>query len=250
MKNIFIQFSIAALIVLLFGCSTSSDGNGNSNTSLPGPNITDIDGNVYQSVIICSQTCTKSNLNVSKYTDGTPIPQVSDPTQWANLTTGAWCYYNNSTANGTTYGKLYNWYAVAGIYDSASLSNSALRRKIAPNGWHVPTKAEWTELTDCLGGQGVAGGKMKASGTIQSASGLWQNPNTDATNESGFSGLPAGNCGLDGSFGFIGSYGYYWIASEYDTVLASHCSLGYVDGLAETSNFFKKCGFSVRCLKD
>lgn len=155
--------------------------------NIPGPNATDIDGNTYQSVTNCGLTFTKTNLNVSKYSDGTLIPQVTDPTQWANLTTGAWCYINNTTANGTTYGKLYNWYAVVGIYDAASAVNPALRKKLSPTGWHVPTDAEWTQLTDCLGGEPVAGGKMKSTGTS-----LWQSPNTAATNESGFSGLPGG----------------------------------------------------------
>lgn len=85
----------------------------------PGNGVTDIDGNQYNSVIICSQELMKENLKVTKYTDGTPIPQVTDPTLWANLTTGAWCYYNNDPAQGAIYGKLYNWYAVAGIYDAA-----------------------------------------------------------------------------------------------------------------------------------
>ncbi|MFN9116197.1 MAG: fibrobacter succinogenes major paralogous domain-containing protein, partial [Bacteroidota bacterium] len=174
--------------------------------NIAGPNVTDIDGNTYQSVTNCGLTFTKQNLNVSKYSDGTPIPQVTDPTEWANLTTGAWCYYNNDPANGAVYGKLYNWYAVAGIYDAASLANPALRKKLAPTGWHIPTEAEWTQLTDCLGGQNVAGGKMKSTGTLQAGTGLWQEPNTDATNESGFSGLPAGYRGIDGTFNVIGFY--------------------------------------------
>lgn len=120
--------------------------------NVTGPNVTDIDGNTIQSVTNCGLTFTKQNLNVTKYTDGTPIPQVTDPTQWANLTTGAWCYYNNAPANGAIYGKMYNWYAVAGIYNSASATNPALRKKLAPTGWHVPTYTEWTELKNCLGG--------------------------------------------------------------------------------------------------
>ena len=145
----------------------------------PGSGITDVDGNTYNSVIIGTQEWTKENLNVSKYSDGTIIPQVTDPTQWGSLITGAWCYYNNTTANGTTYGKLYNWYAVAGIYDAASAANPALRKKLAPNGWRIPGDTDWTKLTIFLGGEGVAGGKMKATGTS-----LWQSPNTDATNSS------------------------------------------------------------------
>ncbi len=196
--------------------------------NIPGPNVTDIDGNTYQSVTNCGLTFTKQNLNVSKYTDGTPIPQVSDPTQWANLATGAWCYYNNDPANGVIYGKLYNWYAVAGIYDAASAANPSLRKKLAPTGWHVPTDTEWSNLINCLdpnanGGAtnpNIAGGKMKATGTLQAGTGLWQSPNTDATNASGLSGLPAGCFNASGVFLSIGDSGVWWSSSEDNTTSA------------------------------
>lgn len=160
-------------------------------------------------VTICSQTWATRNLGVTTYSDGTVIPQVTDQTQWANLTTGAWCYYNNDPANDAVYGKLYNWYAAAGIYDAASLANPALRKKLAPTGWHVPTDAEWTTLTTCLGGITIAGGKMKETGTAH-----WQSPNQDATNSSGFTGLPGGYRFSYGSFNFIGNYGFWWSSSE------------------------------------
>ena len=213
-----------------------------SNT--PSASVTDIDGNTYQSVIICSQVWTKSNLNVSKYSDGTPIPQVTDPTAWANLTTGAWCYYNNDAANGTTYGKLYNWYATAGIYDAASLANPTLRKKLAPTGWHVPSDAEWTTLTTCLGGESLAGGKMKETGTAH-----WDSPNTGATNSSGFTGLPGGYR-YDDAFGNIGYSGLWWSSSEYYTAYAWYRDLDYSDGDADRYVNDKIYGFSVRCLRD
>ena len=222
----------------------------NTAINVPGPTVTDIDGNTYQSVTNCGLTFTKTNLNVSKYSDGTLIPQVTDGTQWANLTTGAWCYYNNTTANGATYGKLYNWYAVVGIYDAASANNPALRKKLAPTGWHVPTDPEWTQLTDCLGGQVVAGGKMKSTGTIQAGTGLWQSPNTAATNESGFTGLPAGYRINFGSFDGVGIFGDWWSSSEANTTNAWTRYLGYGSGLADRNNYGKKSGFSVRCLRD
>jgi len=100
-------------------------------------------------VTIGTQTWTSKNLDVATYSDGTVIPQVTDQTAWANLTTGAWCYYNNDAANGTTYGKLYNWCAVAGIHDT---DPDTLNKKLAPTGWHVPTDDEWTTLTTELGG--------------------------------------------------------------------------------------------------
>ena len=211
-----------------------------------GPNVIDIDGNTYQTVINCGGTWTKTNLNVSKYTDGTPIPQVTDPTQWANLTTGAWCYYNNTTANGTTYGKLYNWYAVAGIYNSASATNPALRKKLAPTGWHIPTDSEWTQFIDCLGGSTVAGGKMKSTGTT-----LWQSPNTEATNISGFSGLPGGST-FGASYDGIGSYGNWWSSSVVNFAPSDPLAffLSYDFSNIYGDNYSKTNGFSVRCLKD
>ena len=226
--------------------------------NIAGPNVTDIDGNTYQSVSNCGLTFTKQNLNVSKYSDGTPIPQVQNPTQWTNLTTGAWCYYNNDTASEAVYGKLYNWYAAAGIYDAASAANPALRKNLAPTGWHVPTDGEWSSLINCLdpfanGGNNfpnIAGGKMKAKGTIQAGTGLWQDPNTEATNESGFTGLPAGLRYTDVTFGAIGLYGYWWSSSEFNTAIAWYRSLYYYYGNAGRGGNDKKGGFSVRCLRD
>ena len=200
-------------------------------------------------VQIGTQVWMTRNLNVSRYSDGTPIPQVTNPAQWENLTTGAWCYYNNSATNGTTYGKLYNWYAVAGIYNTASLSNPALRKKLAPAGWHVPSNVEWTTLTTFLGGQNVAGGKMKAQGIIQAGTGLWNEPNTEATNSSGFTGLPAGfNYG--GPFDDIGYGGGWWSSSVYDAGNAWICTLGWDRATAEISGGGNVLGFSVRCIKD
>ena len=150
-------------------------------------------------VSICDQVWMKKNLDVDHYRNGDPIPQVTDPTQWANLTTGAWCYYNNDPANRTTYGKIYNWYAVN---DS---------RGLAPVGWHIPTDAEWTELENCLGGESVAGGKMKETGTTH-----WLSPNTGATNESGFTALPGGSRSyMNGLYYEIGQSGAWWSSTEF-----------------------------------
>ena len=107
---------------------------------IAGSGMTDIDGNVYNSVIIGTQEWVSENLNVSKYNDGTIIPQVTDPTAWSNLTTGEWCYYDNDPANGLIYGKLYNYYAVAGIHDN---DPNTPNKFLAPAGWHVPTDVDW-----------------------------------------------------------------------------------------------------------
>jgi uncharacterized protein (TIGR02145 family) len=162
------------------------------------------------SIVIGTQAWENTNYDKTTYRDGTQIPQVNDPTQWCNLRTGAWCYYNNDPANGAVYGKLYNWYAIVGIYDTASLSDPSLRKQFAPQGWHVPVDSEWTTLTNYLGGLSVAGGALKETGIAH-----WASPNTSATNSSGFSGLPGGElhtCG--GEFDSIGNYGIWWSSTE------------------------------------
>jgi uncharacterized protein (TIGR02145 family) len=194
-------------------------------------------------VTIGTQTWTTKNLDVATYSDGTVIPQVTDPTAWTALTTGAWCYYNNDSATGTTYGKLYNWYAVAGIHDT---DPNTPNKKLAPTGYHIPSDAEWTTLTTYLGGEEVAGGKMKETGTS-----LWNFPNQDATNSSGFTGLPGGYRVYDGCcFETIGYGGFWWSSSEDGTTNAWSRYLDYYGGFALSFNYNKLSGFSVRCLRD
>jgi uncharacterized protein (TIGR02145 family) len=211
------------------------------------------------SITIGTQIWSSTNLDVTTYRDGTPIPQVTDPTQWANLTTGAWCYYNNDPANGTIYGKLYNWYAVAGIHDT---DPSTPNKILAPQGWHIPTDAEWSILINHLdpnadGGNNYtnfAGGKMKSTGTIQASNGLWQTPNTLATNESGFTGLPAGYRFISTSAPFetLGTYSFWWSLSGEGADIADvwYRGLYYGSGLASRGSLNKRHGFSVRCLRD
>jgi uncharacterized protein (TIGR02145 family) len=219
--------------------------------NFPGPNVTDIDGNTYQSVTNCALTFTKENLNVSKYSDGTPIPQVTSSNyyEWSTLTTGAWCYYNDDPANEAIYGKLYNWYAVAGIYDAASLANPALRKKLAPTGWHIPTDAEWTQLIDCLGGEVVAGGKMKATGEYSAGTGLWAGFNVDATNISGMTCLPGG---YRAGFQFFNKLysGFWWSSSSFSDAYAWYRFIESYNGIAYRDSYGKKMGYSVRCIKD
>jgi uncharacterized protein (TIGR02145 family) len=197
------------------------------------------------SVTIGTQIWESRNLEVTTYTDGTVIPQVTSPSAWAALTTGAWCYYANVTANGTTYGKLYNWYAVVGIYDAASSTNTALRKKLAPTGWHIPTDDEWTTLSTFLGGTTVAGGKMKSTGTT-----LWTTPNTGATNSSGFTGLPGGYRDNAGTFDPIGNYGFWWSSSEFDSSAVWDRYVHYNSGSDGRWRHHRAFGFSVRCVRD
>jgi uncharacterized protein (TIGR02145 family) len=197
-------------------------------------------------VTICTQVWATKNMNVTTYSDGTHIPEETDPTAWTNLTTGAWCHYNNDPANDAIYGKLYNWYAIAGIYDAASLADPLLRKKITTTGWHIPTDAEWNTLITCLGGISIAGGKMKATT-------VWDSPNTDATNSSGFTGFPGGirydyNSGL---FNLIGSSGGWWSSTESGVATEAWCrNLDYASGRTYRDAMSKQTGFSVRCLKD
>ena len=145
------------------------------NPNLTYGSVTDIDGNVYPTISICNKTWTARNSNTSKYKNGDVIPHVQDPIQWVNMTSGAWCYYKNDSSYGPAYGKLYNWYAVTDP------------RGIAPQGWHLPTSAEWTSLTNCMGNQSVAGCKLKEVGSSH-----WGMNNNCSTNESGFTAIPTG----------------------------------------------------------
>jgi uncharacterized protein (TIGR02145 family) len=184
-------------------------------------------------IVIGNQQWMKENLDVVTYRNGDVIPQVTDAAAWAGLTTGAWCYYSNSADNGTIYGKLYNWYAVN---DS---------RGLAPQGWHIPTDAEWTTLGNLLGGDAVAGGKMKTTGTTR-----WNTPNTSATNESGFAGLPGGNRNSDGTYVNISGDGSWWSATPSSSTVARFRQANYNSVLLNSGNAIMVQGYSVRCLRD
>jgi uncharacterized protein (TIGR02145 family) len=196
--------------------------------------IIDIDGNRYNYVSIGNQIWMAENLRVSRYRNGESIAIVTDNTAWSGLRTGGRSWYNNdSTTYEYPYGNLYNWYAVAD------------NRGICPTGWHVPSDAEWTTLTTYLGGEIVAGGKMKSTGTA-----YWKYVNTGATNESGFSVLPGGYRVNVGSFFNISSTAFFWSATELDNNLAwnrhLHNNFGNVNRLYD----YKSDGASVRCLRD
>ena len=177
-----------------------------------------------QDVTIGTQTWTSKNLNVSTYRNGDKIPQVQDKNAWAKLKTGAWCYYENKTANGTKYGKLYNFYAV----DDP--------RGLAPFGYHIPTEAEWTLLTNYLGGDDKSGAKMK------SRSG-WKD-NLNGNNTSGFNALPGGCRNGSANFTVVGSQCIFWTSQDiYSWNVNDRCYSTV--RIAEESR-----GYSVRCVKD
>ena len=219
-----------------------------------GTTITDIDGNSYNTVLIGSQCWTKENLRVRRYNDGTAIQfdatggSGGSSSTWQNLTIGAHTIYaNDSTttpSNRTKYGYLYNWYAAKGIYTAGNIASTDTLN-VCPVGWHVPTDAEWTTLTTELGGESVAGGKMKSIGTA-----YWNSPNTGATNEIGFSALPGGLRDSDGSFQSIRNYAFFWSATEGGVNTAWNRNVNTYNGNVGRDNYNKSVGVSVRCIRD
>lgn len=231
MKKLFIAF---ALTSALFSYENKIFA---QNIGKPGPSTTDVEGNLYKTVIIGTQTWMAENLKVSKYSDGTPIPNITDNAQWSNLTTGAWAYYNNDTTNNAKYGKLYNWYVVSPTTNG--------NKNICPTGWHVPSDAEWKLLIDFLGGASLAGAKMKEVGIIN-----WNTSNINATNSSLFTGVPGGSRNIIGVYDDIGSVGGYWSSTELDRNSAFYFHLYYNNDLVGRYDELKVSGISIRCLND
>jgi len=190
-----------------------------------------------QEIKIGTQTWATANLNVSTFRNGDAIPEAKTVEEWKKVGDEgkpAWCYYKNDPANGKKYGKLYNWYAV----------NDA--RGLAPKDWHVPSDAEWTTLTDYLGGEEVAGTKMKDTSGWE-----YEDKNGNGTNTSGFTGLSGGYLTVSGEFYYIGRDGYWWSSTEYIAPAAwiRMMSYYYVSSVRRYSTG-EQSGFSVRCLRD
>jgi len=217
--------------------------------------VTDQDGNRYSYLTYGGQVWTVKNAEVVTYRDGTPIPQVTDPTEWSNLTTGAWCYYDNDSSKG----KLYNWYAVAGIHDT---DPSTPNKELAPEGWHVPTDAEWTILENYLIANGynydgtTTGNKIAksmASTTGWNSSTTTGAPGKDQSlnNSSGFNAFPQGNRLIDGVFINQGKYSNFWSSSEAsnNTALARYLYFDYIDYHFNSFGNINY-GFSVRFVRD
>ncbi|MBN1597643.1 MAG: hypothetical protein JW894_05075 [Bacteroidales bacterium] len=210
--------------------------------------VTDYDGNVYNTVKIGNQWWMAENLETTYYSDGTPLVDgtgVGSIT--GDYTTKYWFVYNDDIANKETYGLLYTWAAVMND-ESSSTANPSGVQGVCPNGWHVPSSAEWVELSDFLGGEEVAGGKLKEIGTTH-----WTSPNTGATNETGFTGLPGGVRGYsDGTSYNMGTNGYHWSSQELDYMYSRYAGLNYLTDrfYPSTMNGTRTNGFSVRCVKD
>lgn len=231
-----------------------------STTSVPafspcGAPISDIDGNVYNTVLIGAQCWTKENLRVRRFNNGTSIlfdaigGSGGSSSTWQNLEIGAHTIYAHDSvatpSNLTKYGYLYNWYAAKGISTTGTiLANDTLN--ICPSGWHVPTDAEWTTLTTELGGESVAGGKLKSIGTVS----YWSSQSAGTDNSSGFSALPGGYRIKDGSFNNLSNSAVFWRATEVNNNLAWSSRLEHNSNNVSKDSYEKQYGASIRCLKD
>jgi uncharacterized protein (TIGR02145 family) len=187
-------------------------------------------------VAICSQLWMDRNLSVGNYRNGDPIPLVTDATAWANLTTGAYCFYNNDPSTEAVYGRLYNWYAASDP------------RGLAPTGWHMPTEAEWRTLGACVGGisgLSVAGGPLKEAGTSH-----WLSPNSGATNSSGFTALPGGYRTDFGTFAAIGEYAHWWGPEAFNATLGLGAGVWNFNVVLDIIGADKRNGWNVRCIKN
>jgi uncharacterized protein (TIGR02145 family) len=210
------------------------------NPDLTYGSLSDIDGNNYKTIQIGTQTWMAENLKTTKYNDGTAIPNVTGQDEWSRLTTGAYCWYINQAAYKNIYGAMYNGYAVK-------------TGKLCPKGWHVPSDAEWTILTDYTGDSGY---KLKETGT-----GHWLVPAPGvsvfkATNESGFTALPGGYRGGVLTFPLTDNLGYigiWWSSTESDNDVDNIWIRNMYfesDAISSQSDGMKKAGLSCRCVKD
>jgi uncharacterized protein (TIGR02145 family) len=203
------------------------------NPDLTYGSVSDIDGNIYKTIEIGTQTWMAENLKTTKYNDGSPIPNVTDDSEWSKLTTPAYCWlFNKEEYFKAMYGAIYNYYAVT-------------TGRLCPTGWHVSTKAEWDTLANFLGGANYhgstsdVGGKLKEAGTSH-----WKSPNTGATNSSGFTALPGGTHNLPSFWG--PEYQGRWWCSDLWAVKWLQYNTNTLDGVSCNS----QCGFNVRCVKD
>lgn len=194
--------------------------------------VKDQDGNIYNTTRIGEQIWMAENLKTTKLNDGTPIPFVTDKSEWAALSKPGYCWYKNDTTYKNVYGALYNAYSV-------------ITARLCPSGWHVSTNNDWSQLLTFLGGEDIAGGKLKETGTDH-----WSEPNSGATDENHFKALPGGSRYTNGLFLTIKNMGYWWSPGETNTFNNWYRSI-YNRDRSVSSNFIDSTnGFSVRCVKD
>lgn len=242
-KSIIIFSSL--VLCLFLSCSDDSDNPATPNDDRT-ETITDIDGNVYEIVKIGDQWWMAENLKVTHYRNGDAVPNVTDDSEWGDLTTGAYCVYNDESSNNSIYGLLYNWYAIAD------------GRNIAPEGWHVPTDAEWQELEMALGMSLTDADASGSRGTNEGSkladnSDLWESGSLENDAEfgsSGFAALPGGYCDYTGQFGYLGFRGYYWTLTDVNVATSWLRALDCYESDIDRVQYNKRYGLSVRCVKD
>jgi len=233
---------IGLVVVFINGCKKDYNSNDSSqnrglifNPNLTYGTVTDIDGNVYKTISIGTQTWMAENLKVTRYRNGDSISKITDATPWSDLTAGAYCVYSNNSDKGAIYGKLYNWYS---LIDS---------RNICPNGWHVPTDTEWETLYSYLGGYvSITSNKMRETGITH-----WAYINDGATNVSGFTAIPGGMRDFGGLFTDVGQMGFWWSSAPAGDYYNLDAVYYYLDNSGVNRGVgSKKNGMSVRCVKD
>ncbi len=198
-----------------------------------GGGVTDIDGNTYKTVTIGGREWMAENLKTTKLNDREEIPNITDNAKWRALKTPAYCWYDNDISKKDSHGALYNWHTVS-------------TKKICPKGWHVPSDNEWSQLVEFLGGDKVAGGKMKEIGTE-----YWLTPNEGATNESGISGRAYGTRGFrTGPFLQLGYYADWWTSTEYLGGTAWQRRLHFNNTTVTRNASDKRVDYAIRCIKD
>jgi uncharacterized protein (TIGR02145 family) len=233
MKCKFLFFLSLLLSLLVFSCDKSKDDDNNPDIPQAGT-VKDVDNNTYNTIKIGTQWWMAENLKTTKYRNNTTITYPgNNGTNWSNNTTGAYAWYNDNPANKNSYGALYNWHAV---------KNSA---GLCPTGWKVPAEKDWETLINHLGGNSVAGGKLKSQGTS-----YWENPNVAATNASGFNAKATGRRYFDGSYNNLKFFGHWWTSTEQFNATAKSMSLYHNDSEAKIIPEQKTIGFSVRCIKE
>lgn len=215
---------LGALVSLIMSCSKRDN---------PPDPVKDIEGNTYKTVRIGDQVWMAENLKTSTLSDAAEIPLVTSATDWNELTTPGFCWYNNDeAANRETYGALYNYYSV-------------VSGNLCPDGWHVPSRDDWQELRDKLGDTITGGGKLKEEGTLH-----WKTPNTGAVNSNGFTALPGGIRYFEGTFNSATFFTAFWSSTESDNDKSWYLSLYYSDAVVSVNRISRKDGFSVRCIKN
>ena len=222
--SIYLLMLIGMFLVLASSCKKDDD------TPATGTYTDTRDGNVYKTVTIGDQIWMSENLKYLPSVTGQGTGSETTPYYYVYGYDGTIVSDAKATANYSTYGVLYNWSAA----------------KVAcPAGWHLPGDAEWTKLTDFLGGEAVAGGKLKETGTTH-----WNAPNEDATNETGFTALPGGFRNNNGTFSVIGDYANWWSATEQTDNEAWYRVTYFVSGVVYRNYYHKEYGLSVRCVKN